>query len=258
MLRSRRFQTALLLAATLLPGALQAAVIYTNFGDSDSFLAGSGLIVTRDGAAWSSVALSFVPAATYSLSSIEFAASTLLPGSAGVSLAVFTDDDGHPAGTPLEIIALDGMLSSFGGPSGLLKVNSAVHPVLEAGETYWVGMNAAAGSLAVWNQTAALTSGFSTTDGAGNWSAGDGIQGAVQLKGKLVFETPLPVSEPAPVPDTYPPSPDPSQELLTAAQSEEIPAVIPEPAGFCLMGLGLASGLLLARRQKFARFPNQK
>src|SRR3569833_1403766 len=188
MLRSRACQTALALAAVFLPAALRADVIYTNFGDGDSFLAGSGLIVTQDGKAWSSVALSFVPVASYSLSSIEFAASTLIPGSAGASLAIFVDDDGHPAGTPVETIALDGLMSSFGDPSLLLKVKSTVHPLLEAGQTYWVGMNAAAGGLAVWNQTTALTTGFSTTDGAGIWSAWNEVQGAVQLKGKLVFE----------------------------------------------------------------------
>lgn len=38
---------------------------------------------------------------------------------------------------------------------------------------------------------------------------------------------------------------------------QETPLVIHEPGGFCLMGFGLAS-LLLVHRQKFARFPNQK
>jgi len=250
-----------MLAAVLLPAALQADVIYTNFGDGDSFLAGSGLIVTRDEAAWSSAAVSFVPAAAYSLSSIELGASTLVPGSTGASLSIFADDDGHPAGTPLETIALDGLLSSFGDPSPLLKVRSTVHPVLEAGQTYWVGMNAAAGGLAVWNQTAALRTGFSTTDGARNWSASGNVQGAVQLNGKVVFETPLPVIEPppAPTPDPGPPAPeDPSPPLfVTAAQPQEIAVVIPEPGGFCLMGFGLAA-LLLVRRQMFAGFPNQK
>ena len=249
MLRSTACQMAMLLAAALLPAALQADVVYTNFGDGDSFLAGSGLIVTREGAAWASGAISIVPAAAYSLSSIEFGASTLIPGSAGASLVVFADDDGHPAGTPLETIALDGLLSSFGDPSPLLKVKSTVHPVLEAGQTYWVGMNAAAGGLAVWNQTTGLTTGFSTTDGAGNWSASDAIQGALQVKGKLVSVTPLPVEESPPAPD------DPSPLLVSAAQPQEI--LIPEPGGFCLMGFGLAA-LLSVRRQKFASFPNQK
>ncbi len=97
VLRSSVFHAALVLLAALLPAALQADVIYTNFGDGDSFLAGSGLIVTRDGAAWSSVAVSFVPAAAYSLTSIEFAATTLIPGAGGESLATFMDDNGHPA-----------------------------------------------------------------------------------------------------------------------------------------------------------------
>jgi hypothetical protein len=261
MLRSSGLPTALVLAATILPGALHADVIYTNFGDGDSFLAGSGLIVTRDGAAWSSVAMSFVPAAAYSLSSIEFGASTLIPGSTGASLAVFADDEGYPGGTPLETIALDGLISSFGDPSPLLKVKSTVHPLLEAGQTYWVGMNAAAGGLAVWNQTAALTTGFSTTDGAGNWTARGEVQGAVQLKGQLVFETPAPVTEPppAPTPDPVPAPPDdPSPPVsVSAAQPQEIPIVIPEPGAFCPMGFGLAA-LLLVRRQKFAGFTNQK
>jgi hypothetical protein len=245
---------ALVLAAALFPAALQADIIYTNFGGGDSFLAGSGLIVTRDGAAWSSLAIAFVPAFSYSLSSVEFAGSTLIPGSKGASLAVFADDDGHPDGRPLETIALDGLMAPFGDPARLLKVTSAVHPVLEAGQTYWIGMNAAVGGLAVWNQTTALTAGFSATDGAGNWSAWDQVQGAVRLRGKLVFETILPAPEPVSGPVGDPPT----LLSLAAAQPPEIPLPVPEPGAFCLMGFGLGAGALLARRQEFAGLANQK
>jgi hypothetical protein len=258
VLRSRAFRTALLLAAALLPAAVQADVIYTNFGDGDSFLAGSGLIVTRDSAAWSSVALAFVPAASYSLTSIEFAASTLVPRSTGASLAVFEDDGGHPAARPLEYFALDG-LAAFGNPSPLLKVPSGIHPLLEAGQTYWVGMNAEKGGLAVWNQTTALTAGFSSTDGEGNWSVWGGVQGAVQLDGKLVFETPLPVAEPAPVPDPGVPSPpDDPFLMLFAASGPPREMVIAEPGPFLLIGCGLALLTLGVRRQFLPRFTNKK
>lgn len=260
MLRSRASQTALVLAAALLPAALQADVIYTNFGHGDSFLAGSGLIVTRAGAAWSSVALAFVPAAAFSLSSIEFAASTLVADSTAASLAIFEDDGGHPAGSPLETFAVDG-LAAFGSASPLLKVRSTVHPLLEAGRTYWVGMNAARAGLAVWNQTTSLTTGFSSTDGAGNWSAWDDVQGAVELDGTLVFETPLPVSEPVPGPDPIVPSPpDDSSAILLAAtgQQQEIAAVVGEPRPFWLLGCGLGLLALGVRRQFLPRFTNKK
>lgn len=48
-----------------------------------------------------------------------------------------------------------------------------------------------------------------------------------------------------------------SPDLVCPPELQETPLVIHEPGGFCLMGFGLAS-LLLVHRQKFARFPNQK
>lgn len=251
VLRDGVFPAVWLLLAALLPGALRADVIYTNFGDGDSYLGGSGLIVTRDGAAWSSVAVSFVPAAAYSLSSIEFAASSLIAGGAGTSVAIFADDDGHPAGRSLETITLDGKLTPFGGASALLTVQSSLHPLLEAGETYWVGMNAPRGGLAVWNQTTSLSTGFAATDGAGKWSFSNGVQGAMELEGTPVWETPPPVPDPSPVPDPPPPSPRPGSFplLLAAAQApQEVPTVTPEPDAFCLAACGLATAMLLTRR----------
>lgn len=252
--RGKIFHAALVLSAVLLPAALRADVIYTNFGDGDSFLAGSGLIVTRDGAAWSSVAVSFIPAAAYSLTSIEFAASTLVSGANGESLAIFMDDNGHPAGTPLETIAFDGQMTPFGASSSLLTVQSTVHPLLEAGQTYWVGMNGANGGLAVWNQTTSPTAGFSATDGAGNWSADDAIQGAVELDGTLLFETPGPGSVAGPT------LPDEPIALLSGAAEpkQEEPLVVPEPGTLGLIGLGLAVALSASCGQQLARFSNQK
>jgi hypothetical protein len=234
---------AVCLAAALLPGAVRGAVIYTNFGEGDSFLAGSGLIVTHDGAAWSSAAVSFVPAAAYSLTSIEFAGSSLMPGAGAGSLAIFADDGGHPAATALETFELRGELSPFGDAVALLEVRSSLHPLLERGVTYWIGMNAPVGGLAVWNQTASLVSGLAVTDGAGNWSLSSAAQGAVELVGKRVRKTREPVLPLA--------STDPLPESLFAAdRAPEIPAAIPEPGAFRLMGFGLAGALLLTRRPR--------
>ncbi len=132
-------------------------------------------------------------------------------------------------------------MTPFGASSSPLTVQSTAHPLLEAGQTYWVGMNGANGGLAVWNQTTSSTAGLSATDGAGNWSAEGGIQGAVELDGTLVFETPVPVPDPAPAP------PDGPIALLPGSaepQQEEL-LVVPEPGAFGLTALWLAAALLV-------------
>lgn len=77
----------------------------------------------------------------------------LVTGGSGASLAVFADDDGNPAETPLESLAPDGLMTPFGASSSFLTDQSALHPLLLPGETYWIGMNAPEDGLAVWNQT---------------------------------------------------------------------------------------------------------
>jgi hypothetical protein len=204
-------------------GALQADVIYTNFGTGDTYAAGAGLIVTNDGLAWSSVAVAFTPAANYTLTSIEFAASDLIPdGPNSVTISIYDDNAGQPSLRPLESFT-SGPLGQFGTLVPVMTVTSLLQPLLLADTQYWVGMNASAGDLVVWNQNITLAEGFSRTDGSGDLSTSGTDQGVVEIDGVLA-------------PGTFEPD---------LSLGEESISVIPEP-GSCWMlagGIAMIAGL---------------
>ena len=227
----------MILAGLGTANSLRADIIYTNFGTGDSYSAGSGLIVTHDGLAWSSVALAFTPYANYNLSSIEFAATGLSQnGTDSATLAIFAGNNGQPGSTPLESFAVSS-LRQFGGMAPVITVTSVAQPLLLANTQYWIGMNAPAGSFIVWNQNTTLAEGFSQTDGSGNWSVSGTDQGAVKIDGNLA-------------------NPNTSQALGTAV------SFVPEPNTWWLMAAGLsalaASARHLARPKPRPRFPHLK
>lgn len=230
--------------------SLRADVIYTNFGAGDAYSAGTGLIVTNDGKAWSSAAIAFIPEANYVLTSIEFAATDLFLSGSGATLALFGDESGHPGGKPIESFEIE-RVGSFGDFAPVLSVKSALSPLLQANTVYWVGLNAPEGGLIVWNQNSILAFGFSATDGAGNWSVVDGAQGVLEIDGTLAPDEPV-ITPVAPlVIET-------GHSSAASAPQEEIPAVVSEPGSWSMIA-GAAIALALSfRRQNRARFADQK
>jgi len=248
-----------LILAGLVPGArrLQADVIYTNFGTGDTYSAGSGLIVTNDNQAWSSLAVAFTPLANYNLTSIEFVATELIPDDTGAMIGIFADNNGQPGGAPLESFAL-GPLGMFGNTAPVMTVTSILQPLLFADTQYWIGMQGPAGGFIVWNQNLTLADGYSQTDGSGNWSTSNADQGVLEIDGSLSpDQSPPVVVDPDAPPTSDSDPPDTSALLLssqTTSQTEEFASVTPEPAAWWLMAGGLLAiagyKRLTARRLK--------
>jgi hypothetical protein len=219
--------------------SLNADVIYSNFGTDDTYATGAGMVVTNDGMAWSSVALEFIPADNYNLTSIEFVASDIMAGDPGITLGIFADNNGEPGGAPLESFSVSGPLGAFGTIVPVTTVSSVLQPLLLADTPYWVGMQGPVGGLVIWNQNIAGSDGFSSTDGLGNWSASSLDQGVVEIDGTVNNDVPPP-----------PPPPPPPPALDTSDQS--FPQV-PEPSALWLTVSGLIAMLALGRRETAIR-----
>jgi len=213
-------------------GVLRAGVVYSNFGNGDAYSAGNGLIVTSDSSAGSSVAVSFVPTANYTLTSIELVATDIIPDDLNsAALGIFADNGGQPFGAALESFTL-GPLGQFGETVPVTTVTSLLQPLLLANTTYWVGLEAAPGDLIVWNQNTTGATGFSQTDGSGSWSASSQFQGVVEIDG------------------TLPPVGFTSSANFTASEAD-----VPEPRAFWMMALGLAVIARTGRRRAIPALP---
>lgn len=240
-----------LVICALIPA--HADVIYTNFGTGDAYSAGSGLIVTNDSFAWSSVALAFIPPASYHLASIELVASNLFAGDTGATLGIFADDNGRPGGKLLESYRL-GELGQFGGAVPVLTVKSLLQPLLEANTVYWIGLNAPKNSLIIWNQNSTSSLGIASADGAGHWALSDSPQGALRINGDLAPVDPVipdPVIPDPVIPEAMFYSAPNSAPVMVVYQSnpiEEIPAFVPEPASLWLFAGAMAVCLRRSRR----------
>jgi hypothetical protein len=215
----RTFCILVLVASTAGGVALQADVIYTNFGTGAAYSSGAGVIVTNDNSAWSSVAIAFTPSANYDLTSIELVATGIIPDDLGGILGIFADNgSGQPGGAPIESFQLS-PLGQFGQAVPVLTITSLLQPLLLADTQYWIGLNAPVGDFIVWNQSVTSALGFSQTDGSGNWSTSTADQGAVEIDGTLDPNAPPPISI-QPVAQT--------SDLLQAQTGSSI-AVTPEP-----------------------------
>ena len=220
----------LLLALAFGHGILRADTIYSNFDDEGSYSIGAGLIVTNDPITGASVAIPFTPSDYYTLTSIEFVVSDLIPDDSNdITLGIFADNGGgQPDATPLESFSVT-PAGVFGDNVLVTTVSSILQPLLVADTQYWIGMNAAPGDLVIWNQNVTSANGFSETDGAGNWSAADALQpqGVLEVDGAL-----------ANIPANIPPS----------ATDDALPSSLPEPAAWMLMAGGLVGLVFLHRR----------
>ena len=172
------------------------AVHYSNLGAGQSYNPSSGLDVS-----YTAVAVPFTPGGSFTLDDIEVAAflpttgdyaqfsiyDTLnsLPDYPGTALESFTF-----TGPPTNNVSLDGF-------SGTFTAASVLHPLLNAGEEYWVVMDTVS-SNAFWNANTMGALGAATTlaDPPGQWSLlPSNSQGALALDG-----TPTPSAEPGSLP----------------------------------------------------------
>ena len=181
----------LLLSGLALCGnLLKADIIYSNFGPSQAYNDGAGVVVDN-GLVGADIAIELPAlAATYDLTDIQFVASSQDPVSSNsVTIGIYADDGGVPAATSLESITLSGMLAPFDGTlSPVLTATSVSNPVLNAGSLYWVVMSGLTSESLVWDNNSLSLSGYlaGTPGSPGSWTETAEADGVFEVDGTLV------------------------------------------------------------------------
>jgi hypothetical protein len=144
-------------------GALFADTVFSTFGPGQSFFTGGVWMV--GGQPPEEIAASFVPAQDFTLETIDFAAVFLSGTDSQVDVSLAAGPSAP--GTPIESFTVSGLSTV----SAVLTVNSASHPQLDAGVTYWVVLSALdpAATLAGWNQNDQGFVGVSARLDGGAW-----------------------------------------------------------------------------------------
>lgn len=153
----------LLLALALsAPTPVRASVIlYDNFGGGNAYTAGAGHTVSTaaSGAGFAqTAAMPFTPGVGATLESL-----TLALGRSGGANDVYVELRADAAGVPgaaLETFHVVNALGGFGLGDPPVSLTSAGHPLMQAGNTYWVVARAGgADTWAAWNFNSAGDSG---------------------------------------------------------------------------------------------------
>lgn len=185
------------------PDTLSLHCIYSNFGPSESgqyvsgtsYQSGTGLSV-----AYTQVGIAFQATGSYYLQDLEVAAFRInsnIPDS--VQFSVYDNAGSDPAqgGTPgnnLETFTLSGLSYPIDGlpaDPGTLTAVSTLHPLLNAGQFYWIVMSGVNPGDVIWNSTTGPQLGSAnylppddTTGSPAAWGAyAPYSQGAVALDG---------------------------------------------------------------------------
>jgi len=176
----------LMLAPALLGwNPANAAVIYSSFGDDDSFpfLLSSGW--TIGGPVGLVQGLQFTPAQSDVVQTIEIAAFWIAGGTA-LNVSLMTDTGNLP-GTVIETLPV----CCFVEPGSIQMANSVLRPPLTGGTKYWLLVSpVAAGDHFGWcrNFEAPLALNAQRFVG-GSWSIGFEWQGAVRISGEASTPT---------------------------------------------------------------------
>ena len=203
------------LIAILCSGIASAGVIYSNFGAGQTFAGGVGLTP-----AFSAVASSFTPDATYSVDEYQIAAFRASPDTPDtVTFSLYSDANGVP-GADIESFTLSGLgypagndFSESTPPPGILSEDSPTNPVLEAGQQYWLVMSGINPGDVTWNDDGNGQTGAAAQNPDNSWTLLPNYsQGAFEIDGTLASDA------------------------------------APEPASFLMLAGGLAAIVLLARQ----------
>jgi hypothetical protein len=174
---------------------LQADIIYSNLGTPVQFEPGSGLTVASGGTDFSTAFSFVVQGNSYQVTQVDYAAFLISDGGADtVTATIYTDNGGIP-GTALYTTS---------PPDGGLQVGSAIEimdfvtggPVLNAGSTYWLSLDAPIDSSVGWAYSDSPTaSGDDENFVSGIWtSQGTKTQGAFELDGTVAVPEPVTTS----------------------------------------------------------------
>lgn len=144
---------------------LFADTIFSTFGPGQSFLVNGVWMV--GGQPPAEIAASFVPGESFSLETIDFAAVSLSRTLTGVDVTLASGSSAP--GAPIESFDVSGI----SGMASVLRVDSTLHPQLDAGVTYWIVLSTLdpAGPLVGWNQNDQHVVGVSARFDDGAWLA---------------------------------------------------------------------------------------
>jgi LPXTG-motif cell wall-anchored protein len=137
-------------------GPARADVLYSNLGPGDSYVQDRGWLESAPDSAAGAVrqAIAFTAGGTDTLFDGARLALGLNRGANEMDLRLYDTAGGHP-GAVLETIHASGQMPPFGqfGSGHLVTFDSATHPPLRAGETYWLLPLASGDTYAGWNMT---------------------------------------------------------------------------------------------------------
>jgi hypothetical protein len=136
-------------------GPARAEVIYSNLGPGESYLAGISWNESGPNTPQGTVrqAWAFTAGGADTFFDSARLALTLNRGANEIDLRLYTDAGGQP-GTALEAIHASGQMPPNGmyGSGHLVTFDSATHPPLRAGGTYWLVPLASGDTEAFWQQ----------------------------------------------------------------------------------------------------------
>jgi hypothetical protein len=159
----------------LVVSAVTAADAISNFGANDTYLPSAtffGGYPPNFPFTSHNLAISFTPAATTKLNTIELALSQS-PGSRNpIQVTLMSDAGGVPSGLPTETFNVSGVLTA---PPSIVTLTSTQRPTLEGGKVYWVTVavpNAVQSDFANWFLSSVSTP-YTTArqDVPGPWAA---------------------------------------------------------------------------------------
>lgn len=144
---------AVALTALLVAAAVQADVIYNNYGSGYAYDTSVGWTVSGSASegGYQESAMAFTPTGSYTLNTITVSVG-LVSGTDGFDLAMYSDASGLP-GTALESWNNIATTGTFGDPGITETVTDASNLLLTSGTQYWVVATPIASDLwTAWNQ----------------------------------------------------------------------------------------------------------
>jgi hypothetical protein len=177
-------------------GPARADVVYTNLGPGESYNQHRGWVEQGPIVSAFRQAIAFTVGGTDTFFDSARLALSLGFGANEIDLRLYNTVGGQP-GSVLDTIHASGQMPPFGafGSGHLVEFNSALHPLLQTGSTYWLLPFASGDTAAVWNENTQGSTGpfaFSQEVEPTTWNVSQQIQGAFELNG-----TPSPVPEPS-------------------------------------------------------------